>query len=143
MPSIVIADDDPVYDEDLETILGFRSSYDVQIAHTGSKALKLIDELGKPDAIVLDMMLPWDEEDNSGGLPPDDPSQLRGLRVLQDLKDIKYDLRRVVVITAFSHPEAKRLLLESGIDEKNILVKPARTTEILARVRAACAVREN
>ena len=141
MASILIADDDPLYDEDLETILGFKSSHSVRIAHTGRETLELINEAGKPDAIVLDMMLPWDKNDTVGGLPPDDPKKLNGLKVLKDLKDMNYDLRRVVVITAFYSPEAKKLLLDFGMDKKNILIKPERTTEILARIRDACAVR--
>lgn len=141
MPSILIADDDPLYDEDLKTILGFDFSHTVLIARTGGETLKLINESGKQDAIVLDMMLPWDENDTPGGLPPDDPGKLRGLKILQALKDRKYDLRRVIVITAFHSPEANRLLLKLGIGQENILIKPALTTEILARIRAACAVR--
>jgi len=143
MASILIADDDPLYDEDLKTMLDFELPHGVQIAHTGCETLKLIDESGRPDAIVLDMMLPWDENDARGGLPPDDARELKGLKVLEHLRGMRYDVRRVVAITAFYDPEAKKLLLDFGIDPKNILIKPARTTEILARIRAACSVPEN
>ena len=74
-------------------------------------------------------------------MPPERPEDLGGLRVAKELKEVSYDLRRVVVITAFRSEKANELLRDLGIEKSNILLKPARTTEILWRIRRACEFR--
>lgn len=140
-PIILIADDDLGYDDDLRDILGFEGYEDVRIATTCEEMVRTARLHRTAIVIVLDMMLPWNGSDANGGMPPEHPEELRGLRAVHDLKEMGFDLRRIIVITAFHSPAAEDQLREFGVEKTNIFLKPARTRELLARIRGASEIR--
>ncbi len=86
------------------------------------------------------MMLPLDSTDTNGGLPPDEVSALRGLKVVARLKERGVDLKRVLIVTAFGREEAIQHLMGMGVAAENIMLKPVRTVELLSRIRAICRI---
>ena len=140
---IIIADDDKLYDKDLKTILELEEYKDIRAVTTCKELFDMMATNGAPETLILDMMIPWDGRDFIGGTPPDDAKDLRGLRVVEELEKTDFDLRRIVVITAFYSQTANELLHRFGVPVRNILLKPARTKEILLLVRAACNIRES
>lgn len=136
---ILIADDDQFYVEDLKAVLQGEGFSDIVVATTGSEALSLVTEAAMPDAVVLDLMLPFDETDFAGGGPPRREEEPRGVQTARALKDKGLSLSKVVVITALYVREKTHEPLEKlGVPADQILIKPAPTLEILRAIRRAC-----
>jgi two-component system response regulator MprA len=112
---ILVADDDPAVRVALERVLSF-NGYDVILAADGVQTLDAI-ERGKPDAVVLDVMMPY----------VDGLSTCRMLRGRQD------DLP-VLMLTARTGLPDRVAGLDAGADD--YLAKPFELDELLARLRA-------
>lgn len=109
MKTILIIDDDVYIGDMLEEILT-KEGYGVRRAYSGSEAL-LVLSAGKPDLVLLDLMLPG----------------IKGEDVLCELKGIP-----VIVVSAKAEVEDKvSLLLEGAAD---YVTKPFDVKELLARI---------
>ncbi|MFC3609611.1 response regulator transcription factor [Stutzerimonas tarimensis] len=115
MSKLLLIDDDQELCELLGAWLG-QEGFTVQAAHDGQSARQLLAE-ARPDAIILDVMLP----DGSG------LELLRQLR--QDYRDLP-----VLMLSARGEPLDRILGLELGADD--YLAKPCDPRELTARLRA-------
>ena len=114
-PNVLIVDDEPQVRDIVATYLE-RDGFEVRTAPDGEAALAAI-RARRPDAMVLDLMLP----------------KLNGLAVLQLLRDGGDDVP-VIVLSAKGKEHERVAGLELGADD--YLAKPASPREIAARVRA-------
>ena len=78
---ILLIDDDQPYNEALTDILNSEDgSYQIQTFTTGLDAINWLREWRKanslPDVVIMDMMIPWDENDFGGSGMPDNPPAL-------------------------------------------------------------------
>jgi two-component system response regulator MprA len=114
-PRILVVDDDRAVRESLRRSLAF-NGYQVELAGDGQAALASI--LGsRPDAIVLDVMMP----------------RLDGLEVCRRLRGAGDDLP-ILVLTARDAVSDRVAGLDAGADD--YLPKPFALEELLARLRA-------
>ncbi|MEJ6389321.1 diguanylate cyclase [Gymnodinialimonas ulvae] len=98
--------------------------YEVEQAENGAEALRAARE-GKPDLILLDIMMP----------------DMSGVDVCRALKaDPATAAIPVVLITALSDHDAKMEGLEAGADD--FLIKPVEEVTLLARVRSLLRARD-
>lgn len=133
---ILIVDDDFEYAETLQQVLENSGLADIRRATNGKQALDVVDEHGVPSVVILDIMIPRDEEDVAGSGPPRDRNELpNGVRILEKLQEKGVPSGRVLVITAFYHKKLFERMKEVAIPEERILLKPARTREILDWVK--------
>jgi DNA-binding response OmpR family regulator len=93
------------------------SSYDVDWAETGERALELAGQTATYDSIVLDIRLPG----------------LSGIEVCRKLRETKVDTP-ILMLTARGLVEQRVEGLDAGADD--YLTKPFAIDELLARVRA-------
>jgi len=115
MPKVLIVEDDPTVRDTLA--LNLRAEgYDVGTAADGEAGLAAARS-GKPDLIVLDVMLP----------------QLDGLTVCRMLR--RESSVPIILLTARGTETDKIIGLETGADD--YIVKPFSLGEFLARARAA------
>lgn len=119
--TIVIADDVPENIELLVNIL--KDEYNVKVANSGEKALKIVYSEPPPDLILLDVMMPG----------------LSGHEVCRRLK-ANPDRRRIPVIfvTAMTSVEDEKLGLDIGAVD--YITKPISPPIVLARVRTHLAL---
>ncbi|KQW49121.1 two-component system response regulator [Nocardioides sp. Root1257] len=115
-PLRVLVVDDEVNIAELVSMALRYEGWDVRAAHTGSKAVAAAKEL-KPDAVVLDMMLP----------------DFDGLEVLRRMRATQPDLP-VVFLTARDAVEDRIAGLTAGGDD--YVTKPFSLEELVARLRA-------
>jgi len=113
--TVLIAEDDRSVRESLERALRFEG-YTCVTANDGAAALEAIVE-SKPDAIVLDVMMP----------------HVDGLTVCRRLRE-KGDRTPVLLLTARHEISDRVAGLDAGADD--YLVKPYSLDELLARLRA-------
>lgn len=138
---ILLIDDDQPYNEALTDILNSEDgSYQIQTFTTGLDAINWLREWRKanslPDVVIMDMMIPWDENDFGGsGMPDNPPEGFGGVRVLKELLLMGLDPNRVLVISAVRSDDLRKMLLEKKVPEHQILLKPARTSEITQKVK--------
>lgn len=116
IPNILLVEDDLELCGLVQTRL-MDAGYAVRVAHTGTKALELVDE-GVPDLILLDIMLP----------------EMDGLEVCRRLR-ADYPLMYIIMLTARSDEMDKVVGLEVGADD--YVTKPFSLSELTARVRSA------
>lgn len=107
--------------EDVVSIIRFllkREGFEVLVARDGRQAEKMIDEEGPPDAVVLDVMLPY----------------VDGFTILEKIR-LSAAWRGTSVLMLSAKGGQKDILrgLESGADD--YVVKPFDTAELLARLR--------
>ena len=112
---ILIVDDEPQVRDIVATYLE-RDGFAVRTAADGIQALEAIRDR-RPDAMVLDLMLPG----------------VNGLQILQQLRDDGNQMP-VIVLSARGREPERVAGLELGADD--YLAKPASPREIAARVRA-------
>ena len=112
---LLVVEDDPAT-ADLLTSLLLREGYEVGTVHTTADAMRAVRE--GVDAMLLDL-----------GLPDAD-----GLGFCRRLRAEGHELP-IVVVTARTSEVDMVLALDAGADD--YIVKPFRTRELLARVRAA------
>lgn len=112
---ILVVDDDRAVRESLRRSLSF-NGYSVSLATDGVEALEAISA-DRPDAIVLDVMMP----------------RLDGLEVCRQLRSTGDDLP-ILVLTARDSVSERVAGLDAGADD--YLPKPFALEELLARMRA-------
>ncbi|MDN5361428.1 MAG: two-component system, OmpR family, response regulator MprA [Moorella sp. (in: firmicutes)] len=110
---ILVVDDDPRITSMLKRALTYEG-YEVEVAANGTQALALA--AGKPDLIILDIMLP--------GI--DGLAVCRQIRASSDIP--------ILMLTARDDTADRVLGLDTGADD--YLVKPFALEELLARIRA-------
>src|SRR6478752_8083696 len=115
-PLRVLVVDDEVNIAELVSMALRYEGWEVRAAHTGSKAVTAAKDL-KPDAVVLDMMLP----------------DFDGLEVLRRMRATQPDLP-VVFLTARDAVEDRIAGLTAGGDD--YVTKPFSLEELVARLRA-------
>jgi two-component system, OmpR family, response regulator MprA len=113
---ILVVDDDRAVRESLRRSLQF-NGYQVETASDGQQALDTIGSGGRPDAMVLDVMMP----------------RLDGLEVCRQLRSTGDDLP-ILVLTARDLVSDRVAGLDAGADD--YLPKPFALEELLARLRA-------
>ncbi|ALG06435.1 response regulator transcription factor [Kibdelosporangium phytohabitans] len=113
---ILVVDDDRAVRESLRRSLQF-NGYQVETASDGQQALDAIKSGGRPDAMVLDVMMP----------------RLDGLEVCRQLRSTGDDLP-ILVLTARDLVSDRVAGLDAGADD--YLPKPFALEELLARLRA-------
>jgi len=113
---ILVVDDDRAVRDSLRRSLAF-NGYQVELATDGQQALDAIAGGDRPDALVLDVMMP----------------RLDGLEVCRRLRSAGDDLP-VLVLTAREAVSDRVAGLDAGADD--YLAKPFALEELLARLRA-------
>ncbi len=115
---IYIADDIAANRDLLEAIIAKGGFLDVRVFPDGLKLLDAIDER-EPDLILLDLRMPI----------------VDGHEVLRRLRDRRADggYLPVIVLTAESSPDARRLALQAGAND--YVTKPFDSSEVLLRAR--------
>jgi DNA-binding response OmpR family regulator len=115
MASILIAEDDPLVSSFVEKRLR-KAGYTTQVADDGEKATEFALS-GDFDLMLLDMALPCRD----------------GFEVLQELRS-KGSQIPVIVVTG--RPEVRDQVARLNVGTADIVIKPFRFEELLARVRA-------
>lgn len=110
---ILIIEDDRHIAEGLRLNLSLKG-YDVMVAYDGSEGIKMW-KAGKPDLIVLDIMLP----------------RIDGLSVLRSIR-LEDDALPILILSVKSEPEYRIKGLSFGVDD--YLSKPFHLEEFLLRV---------
>jgi DNA-binding response OmpR family regulator len=118
MPKILAADDDPIVQQFVTSIL-MENGFEVFTASDGEEAIQQIKTI-KPDLIVLDLIMPY----------RDGYEVLRLLREDPDSKETP-----VIILSAKSKEEDIIRGLEGGADD--FIIKPFNALELVARVRKA------
>lgn len=131
---ILIVDDDPKYCDLLRRmLLADTPSLRIGVAHDGRRALDGIAE-EIPAVVVLDLMIPFDSDtiNDAVGL---DLEHLPGVEILDGLLAQGVPTDAIVVVTAVINPAFWTPLIERGIRESSILVKPVRAEDLSLVIR--------
>jgi len=115
MDKVLIVEDDPDVRAALERALSFEG-YEIDTATDGGRALAMVEEM-EPDAIVLDVMMPF----------------VDGLETARRLRDHGYTTP-ILMLTAKGEIGDRVDGLDAGADD--YLTKPFALEELLARLRA-------
>lgn len=100
MAKVLVVEDEPSLAE-LYRLAFSMHQYTVELASDGEEALNKVKD-GKPDVIVLDIMMP----------------KLNGIQVLQRLKvDSEVKNIPVLALTNFADPEVEKQAMKSGADK--------------------------
>jgi two-component system KDP operon response regulator KdpE len=111
---ILIIDDEPQITRVLRAALSGQR-YDVRVANDPEEALRLFAEW-EPDLVITDLIMP----------------DISGLEICQAIR--KKSLTPIIVLSVRDQEQAKVEALDAGADD--YVIKPFRTQELLARVRA-------
>ncbi|MFL5382120.1 MAG: sensor histidine kinase [Longimicrobiaceae bacterium] len=115
---ILIAEDDPAAARILRQILQ-QIGYTVTVAATGTEALRLLEEQGPPDLLLLDWMLPG----------------VSGLEICHWARTRWDPLRLpILMVTAKTDPESVYAAFDAGASD--YVAKPFRGAELRARIAA-------
>lgn len=115
---LLVVEDDAALCESIADVLRF-TGYEVETAQDGESALRLLREAPRPDAILLDMLLP----------------RKNAARLLDDL-DASFAPRPPVVLMTGMIPSP-----EAGPGGGDVLLKPFDVEQLLSRIERACARR--
>jgi signal transduction histidine kinase len=115
---ILIAEDDPAAGRVLRLLLE-QSGYRVTLAADGEAALRILDEQGAPDLLLLDWMLPG----------------VSGLEICHGARQ-RWDALRlpILMVTAMTDPEHVYAAFDAGASD--YVGKPFRGAELRARIAA-------
>jgi len=113
-PTLLVIEDDPVYSKLLEQLLT-HNGFQVHLAHHATAGLQFAYSL-KPDAVILDIMLPG----------------VDGWQICSRLRDVS-DVP-IIMLTAFGSKDNVIKGLNLGADD--FIIKPVMTNELVARIRA-------
>jgi len=114
---ILIVDDEPV---NLQVVANFLSlqNYTIIQATSGMEAISLIQDGLKPDAILLDVMMP----------------RMTGYEVTEKLRE-KWQLSELPILLLTAKNQVKDLVLGLEIGANDYLTKPVSKDELLARLK--------
>ena len=116
MARILVADDDPIVQQFVSSIL-MENGYEVFIAQDGEQAVEQARSL-KPDLIILDLIMPYRD----------------GYEVMVSLQESDETRHlRVIILSAKSREEDIVRGLEEGAED--FIIKPFNALELVARVR--------
>jgi len=115
---VLIAEDDPASARILRQILQ-QVGYTVDVAETGTAALRMLQDLGPPDLLLLDWMLPG----------------VSGLEICHLARE-RWDALRlpILMVTAKTDPESVYAAFDAGASD--YVAKPFRGAELRARIAA-------
>lgn len=130
---ILIVDDDRDYAQDLLEVLKSEGFGEIAVANTGQQALGALEAGVHPEAIVLDLMLPYDGDDLDGMDPPRPHSVARGVELLRMFIERGYAPSKVLVITALYSEEHLRAVTDLGV--QSVLTKPVLTETVFGELR--------
>jgi two-component system response regulator RegX3 len=114
MTSILIVEDESSFSEALSFLLG-KEGYDVDIAETGTEAIKKFNEKGA-DLVLLDLMIP----------------EVSGVEVCKAIRATSQV--PIIMLTAKDSEIDKVVGLELGADD--YVTKPYSSRELMARIKA-------
>ena len=114
MTSILIVEDESSFSEALSFLLG-KEGYDVDIAETGTEAIKKFNEKGA-DLVLLDLMIP----------------EVSGVEVCKAIRATSQV--PIIMLTAKDSEIDKVVGLELGADD--YVTKPYSSRELIARIKA-------
>ncbi|HEV7590813.1 MAG TPA: response regulator [Longimicrobium sp.] len=115
---VLIAEDDPAAARILRQILQ-QVGYTVTVAETGTEALRMLEEQGPPDLLLLDWMLPG----------------VSGLEICHLARERWDPLRLpILMVTAKTDPESVYAAFDAGASD--YVAKPFRGAELRARIAA-------
>lgn len=124
-PIVLLAEDDPMSADMLETLL-HRAGYDVRVAPDGAAALQSLEEESPtPDVMLLDWMLP----------------KISGLKVCQKIRE-RYDhlALPILMVTAKGDLESVSSAFECGASD--YITKPFHGAELRARLAAHLRIKQ-
>ncbi|HKP76465.1 MAG TPA: response regulator [Longimicrobiaceae bacterium] len=115
---VLIAEDDPASARILRQILQ-QVGYTVDVAETGTAALRMLQDQGPPDLLLLDWMLPG----------------VSGLEICHLARE-RWDALRlpILMVTAKTDPESVYAAFDAGASD--YVAKPFRGAELRARIAA-------
>jgi len=116
-PLILIVDDIPKNLQVLASILKSEEKYDIAVATSAAKALKIVDNV-LPDLILLDIMMP----------------EMDGLEVCRRLKSSRVT-RDIPIIFLTAKVETEDIVIGFEAGGVDYVTKPFNSTELLARVQ--------
>lgn len=117
--TILVVDDNVKTCSNLKRML-VQLSYDVEIAHDGEEALAALEKI-KPACMLLDVRMPG----------------MNGVGAF-NLTRLKYPDLKIIIITAFKDPDAKKRFLEKGAFA--FLEKPLIIEELQFEIEMALSV---
>jgi DNA-binding response OmpR family regulator len=112
---LLVVEDDPALCESIADVLRF-TGYEVETAQDGESALRLLREARRPDAILLDLILP----------------RMNADRLLIDIDASLWPRPPIVLMTGM----APRLENMPAADD--VLLKPFDVEDLLSRIGRAC-----
>lgn len=130
-----IIDDDPVLSPMLKRAV--ERAEIVQSVRWFSQGKAAVDATKEklPDAVLLDLMMPYDDQDYSKPVPNYTKEEAAGLRVARELIVAKLSPGRIIVLTALDEPSHKEKLIDLGISKERILIKPVYGRDIILALR--------
>jgi signal transduction histidine kinase len=122
-PRLLVVEDDPEGARVLRTLL-LQAGYFVQVAHDGPTAMRMMEDEGPPELLILDWMLPG----------------MTGLEVCH-LARQRWDALElpILMVTARTDPESMYAAFDAGASD--YINKPFRGAELRARIGAHLRVR--
>jgi signal transduction histidine kinase len=122
-PRLLVVEDDPEGARVLRTLLQ-QAGYLVQVAHDGATAMRIMEEEGPPELLILDWMLPG----------------MTGLEVCHRARQ-RWDALElpILMVTARTDPESMYAAFDAGASD--YVNKPFRGAELRARIGAHLRVR--
>jgi DNA-binding response OmpR family regulator len=128
---VLVVDDDPTVSDVVRRYLE-RAGYVVTLADDGRSALAAF-ERGRPDLVVLDLMLPG-VDDDPGSRASFGARTLGGLEVCRRLRARTGMLVPIIMLTALGEEADRVLGLQLGADD--YLTKPFSPRELVLRVQS-------
>lgn len=121
---VLIVDDEPVNQQVLINQLSL-ANYDVKIASNGLQALEILEKEGKPDIVLLDVMMP----------------HLTGFETANAIRQ-KYNASELPIILVTAKNQLQDLMTGFQEGANDYLSKPINKSELLARVKTHLQVSE-
>ncbi len=115
---ILIVDDEPVNLQVLENYLSLEHEYNIIPASSGAEALAIIETGLKPDAVLLDLMMP----------------KMTGYEVTQKLRE-KWQANELPILLLTAKNQVADLVTGLEVGANDYLTKPISKDELLARLK--------
>ncbi|MBE9563491.1 MAG: response regulator, partial [Proteobacteria bacterium] len=120
---ILIVDDEPINLQVLHNYLDFQNYHIIQ-ASSGQEALTLIEDGLKPDAILLDIMMP----------------KMTGYEVTKKLRN-KWQLAELPILLLTAKNQVEDLVVGLEMGANDYLTKPISKDELLARIKTHLSIK--